>query len=106
MIPFTQECASYCPSLTAIKSKYGPFEVELVDTVSTENANVTVRELKFRKSNRVSYDSTTSYHVVKYHDLRLVCDPKAKLAAYCLTQALLLLSFFIVELRQIWHIVA
>ena len=59
MVSFTQECASYCPSQTASKRKYGPFEVELVDTVSTENANVTVREFKFRKSNRVSYDSIT-----------------------------------------------
>ena len=59
MISFTQECASYCPSQMVLKCKYGPFEVELVDTVSTDNANVTVRELKFRKSNRVSYDSIT-----------------------------------------------
>ena len=57
MISFTHECASYYPSQTALKCKYGPFDVELVDTVSTENANVTVRELKFKKSNRVSYDS-------------------------------------------------
>ena len=59
MIPFSQECASYCPSQTAIKCKYGPFEVELVDTVGIENANVTVREFKISKSNRVSYDSIT-----------------------------------------------
>ncbi|KAK2191690.1 hypothetical protein NP493_48g07132 [Ridgeia piscesae] len=52
------ECASYCPSQTDVKCKYGPFEVELVDTVSTKNAKVTVRELKFSKSNR-SGDSGT-----------------------------------------------
>ncbi|KAK2191692.1 hypothetical protein NP493_48g07145 [Ridgeia piscesae] len=52
------ECASYYPSQTAIKCKYGPFEVELVDTVTTENADVTVREFKFSKSNR-SGDSGT-----------------------------------------------
>ena len=56
MTYFTQECASYYPSQTAIKCKYGPFEVELVDTVTTENADVTVREFKFSKSNRVSCD--------------------------------------------------
>ncbi len=52
----TQECAIYWPNQTDEKCKYGPFEVERVDTDSTEKANVTVREFKLSKSSRVRYN--------------------------------------------------
>ena len=51
----TQECAVYWPTQTAEKCNYGPFEVELVNTVSTEKASVTERELKLSKSSRVRH---------------------------------------------------
>ncbi|KAI0236362.1 Receptor-type tyrosine-protein phosphatase alpha [Lamellibrachia satsuma] len=47
------------------KQQYGPFGVELVDTVTTENANVTVREFKQYKSGR----SENSETVIKQFQL-------------------------------------
>ncbi|KAI0231380.1 Receptor-type tyrosine-protein phosphatase mu, partial [Lamellibrachia satsuma] len=59
------ECTVYWPTKKATKQQYGPFGVELVDTVTTENTNVTVREFKLNKSGR----SENSETVIKQFQL-------------------------------------
>ncbi|KAI0230738.1 Receptor-type tyrosine-protein phosphatase mu [Lamellibrachia satsuma] len=60
------QCAVYWPTTKATKQQYGPFEVELVETVSNENSNVIERELKVNKSGRSEEKAT----VVKQFQLK------------------------------------
>ena len=57
-------CAIYWPKDESTRQQYGPFDVQLVDSVN-ETANVTVRQFQLTKSGGVSNSCSSAV---------LICD--------------------------------